>query len=442
MTNNQIDIKNWRRIISFSACFLLALTVSVSCKKNAAKFGTDALSPESILSSGGQDTFDLETYTVKEDSFPTDNQLHALLGVMHDPKMGTTDASFYTQFTISGAVTHDPGTPVIDSVVLSLHYQGYYGQLTAQTFEVHQLTDDLDLDTEYYKDSETFESLTDLVESGSETITPNVDDSVFLADGTKMAPQLRLKLDNSFGFTLMNEAVNGTNFDSEEAFKTWFKGLHIKSTTNPGSGQGGIMYFDLEHADTKITVYYKMQGDTTPYSYKMFVDNDCADYNHVEVDNTGYFVQGTYDNATNGDVQFYTQAFESRGVVKFPSVKDIQYGSLIQAAVLELPISYQAGVDGQPTPSGSLYYPSAVLTVIIETDDYVATTYAIYDQTNKRYLVDLRSYIQSIVSGESENAGIIINPLYPTGTAERIVFNGKGTSNKAKPRLVIKYTKF
>lgn len=438
MTSTQIDSKNWRRIISFSACFLLALTVSVSCKKTASKFGTDALSPESILSSGGKDTFALSTYTVKEDSFPTDNQLHALLGVMHDPKMGITDASFYTQFTISGTVTQDPGTPVIDSVVLSLHYQSYYGKLTAQTFEVHQLTDDLDLETEYYKNSETFESLTNLMESENQSITPSMD-SVVLPDGTKEGAQLRLKLDNAFGFTLMNEAINGTSFDSEDAFKTWFKGLHIKSqNNNPAAGQGGILYFDLEHNETSITVYYKMQGDTTPYSYDIFVDNDCADYNHVEVDNTGYFVDGTFDNPTNGNVQFYTQAFESRGVVKFPSVNDIEKGSLVQAAVLELPIAYGSGSN----QSGLMYYPSAVLTVIIETSDYVATTYAIYDNVNKRYLIDLRTYIQSIVSGESENTGIIINPLYPTGTAERIVFNGKATSNKAKPRLVIKYTKF
>jgi len=438
MINTQIEIKNWRRIYSFSACFLLALAVSVSCKKTPAKFGTDALSPESILNSGGSDDYPLITYTVEEDSFPTDNQLHALLGVMHDPKMGITNASFYTQFTYNSSVTHAAGqVPVIDSVVLSLHYQGYYGQSTTQTFEVHQLTDDLDIDETYYKDSETFESLTNLVESGAGTITPNPEseDSVILADGTEMEPHLRLRLENSLGFSLMNEAINGTAFDSEDAFKTWFKGLHIKSTSNPGPGQGGILYFDLENADTKLTVYYKIQGDVTatPYNYGLVIKNSCADYNHVEVDNTGYDVEGTFDNPTNGNVQFYAQAFESRGVVKFPTVNDIEPNSLVQAAVLELPIAYQ---------TGNLYYPSTVLTVIIETDDYVATTYAIYDDANHRYLVDLRSYVQSIVSGESDNTGIIINPLYPTGTAERIVFNGKGTSYKSKPRLIIKYTKF
>ncbi len=445
MINTQIEIKNWRRIYSFSACFLLALAVSVSCKKTPAKFGTDALSPESILSAGGSDTFSLVTYTVKEDSFPTDNQLHALLGVMHDPKMGVTDASFYTQFTYNTSVTHAAGlVPVIDSVVLSLHYQGLYGQETAQTFEVHQLTDNLDIDETYYKDSETFESLTNLVASGAGTVTPNVSDSVFLADGSAMAAHLRLQLDNSFGFTIMNEAINGTAFDSEDAFKTWFKGIHIKSTSNPAAGQGGILYFDLEHTDTKITTYYKIQGDAsaTPYSYAIVVKNSCADYNHVEVDNSGYFVNGTFDDPVNGNVQFYAQAFESRGVVKFPNVNDIEPNSLVQAAVLELPIAYQSPVANQPAFSGSLYYPSTVLTVIIETDDYVATTYAIYDEANKRYLVDLRSYVQSIVNGESDNTGIIINPLYPTGTAERIIFNGKATSNKAKPRLIIKYTKF
>lgn len=437
MIENQIQIKNWRRIFSFSACFLLALTVSLSCKKTPTKFGTDALDPESILNSGGTDDFILNTYTVKEDSFPTDNQLHALLGSMHDPKMGITTAYFNTQFTYSGTVTHPAGSvPVIDSVVLSLHYQGYYGQLTEQTFTVHQLSEDLDLDADYYKFSESSYFLTDLVEPGAGTVTPNMDSIYIDGETTKTPGQLRLRLDNAWGFNIMNEAINGTNFATKDAFMSWFKGLNVNvQNTNPASGEGGILYFDLENINTKINFYYKIQGDATntPYEYKLIVNNSCADYNHVEVDNSGYFVNQTFDDPVNGNISFYTQAFESRAKVEFPTVNNIPDNSLVQAAVLELPISYQ---------SNNLYYPSAVLTVIIETDDYVATTYAIYDEDNKRYLIDLRSYIQSIVDGESDNEGVIINPLYPTGTAERVVFNGMGTSNKMKPRLVIKYTEF
>lgn len=435
MINKNTQRKNGRRILTFSACFLFAATLGVSCKKTPAKFGTDALSPEALMASGGIDTFSLVTYSVKEDSFPTDNQLHALVGSMHDPKMGVVNAAFYTQFTFNGDLTHDVGSvPIIDSVVLSLRYQGYYGKLTPQTFQVFEMTEAIDIDSTYYKNSPIATSSTDLVVPGTGLQTPNVSDSVFLADGTKLAAQLRLRLDNNWGYTMMDEAINGSAFENEDDFKAYFKGLKVKvQETNPSSGQGGILYFNLNSSNSRVTYYYRIQDDTTKYSFSIVVNDDCADFNQVSVDNTGYPVADVLNNHDYGQTQFYTQAFESRAKVEFPSVNDIPKNRLIHAAVLELPIAWQ---------TGTLYYPSAAITVIIETDDYVAYGTAIYDETKKRYLLDVRSYIQSIVNGESQNAGLLINPSLPTGTAERIIFNGAGTSYKTKPRLIVKYTQF
>lgn len=435
MIVKNIHRKDWRRILSFSACFLLATAVSVSCKKTAAKFGTDALSPEDLLASGGIDTFSLKTYTVIEDSIPTDNQLHALCGSMHDPKMGIVNAGFNTQFEFPGEITHALGSvPIIDSVVLSLEYVDYYGKLDAQTFQVFELTSDLDVDETYYKFTTTSHQLTDLVLPSSATQVPNLDDEVVIAPGDTAPPQLRLHLDNAWGQNMINEAINGSAFENTDDFQDFFRGFKVQvQETNPAPGSGGILYFDLNSNKSGVTFYYKIQGDTTQYSFNIVIGSDCADYNEVDVDNSSYHVTDVINDHNNGLTQFYAQAFESRAVVEFPSIKDLPKNCIIHQALLVLPVAYQTGND---------YYPSTSLNVLIETDNYAAFGTTTYQGEEKRYVIDIKNYVQSIVDGESENEGLFLNPYYFGASAERIVFNGAGSSYKSKPKLIIKYTQF
>lgn len=433
MIVKNIHRKDWRRILSFSACFLLA--VSVSCKKTPAKFGTDGLSPEDLLASGGVDTFSLNTFTVTEDSIPTDNQLHALCGSMHDPKMGIVNAAFNTQFEFPGQITHDPGSvPIIDSVVFSLQYVDYYGKLDAQTFQVFQLTDLLDVEETYYKFTTTSHQLTDLVLPSSATQVPNLEDSVVIAPGDIVGPQLRLHLDNAWGQNMVNEAINGTAFENTTDFQNFFNGFKVQvQETNPAAGSGGIIYFDLNSNKSGVTFYYKIQGDATPYSFNIVVGSDCADYNEVDVDNTGYHVADVISNPSSGQSQFYAQAFESRAVVEFPSINSLPKNCIIHQALLVLPVAYQ---------TSNPYYPSTGLNVLIETDNYAAVGTTSYQGASKRYVIDIKNYVQSIVNGESENKGIFLNPYYFGASAERIIFNGAGSSYKSKPKLIIKYTQF
>lgn len=435
MIVKNIHLKNWRRISIFSACFLFAIVVSVSCKKDPTKFGTDTLSPESLLASGGIDTFSLSTYSVPEDSFPTDNQQFALAGSMHDPKMGLMNAAFCTQFAFTGSVTH-PTTaiPVMDSVVLSLKYGGYYGKPEQCTFEVHEINQDMDIEETYYKNSDMGYYFADLVEPSSAIQTPNVEDSILQTDGTKAPPQLRLRLDNAWGYNKVYEAIHGTSFQTDETFKNYFKGLKVKvQETNPAPGHGAIYYFELGSTYSKITYFYKIVGDTTPYSFDMIINSGCADFNQVSVDNSGYPVADVLNNPANGQVQFYTQAFQSRAKIDFPTVSNLPKNCIIHQAVLVLPVAYQ---------TGNLFYPSPYVDAVIETDDYVVANSFLYNETMKRYEIDVKSYVQNIVSGNSQNKGIFLNSSFFSSTGERVVFNGPGTSYKSKPSLIIKYTQF
>lgn len=438
---------NWRKGILLSACFVFTLSILPSCKKTSSQFGTEALDINDLLAAGGKDTFELKTYSVLEDSLPTDNQIFGNLGAYHDPKFGTVNASIYTQMSINGTVTLQPGTATVDSVVLSLSYGGYYGKLDPQTFEVYQLADVLDKDEDYYRNTTKATMGSNLVDPGSATQTPATTDSVYIdedgdGDIEALKPHLRLKLDNALGQQFLNDIIAGNGaFASSDAFLSsgYFKGLKINvANPAPASGKGAVLYFKLGDSQTKMTIYYKHSTDPlTQKRVELIINSSCADFNHVEIDHAGYHIADVLSNSLNGQTQFYTQSYDSRAVIEFPSVNDLKSNSLINNALLYIPVSYQ---------NGNYYYPSVTLELGYKTDDgdIVAFRTASYDNNQKAFVLDLRDYIQDIVSGKAENRGLYLSQssLYFNCTAERIIFNGPASPYKSKPKLVIKYTEF
>lgn len=427
--------KNWRIVSILSACFLLTLATT-SCKKSTTHLGDGTLSPDDLLASGAIDTFNLQTYSQAEDSFQTDNQSSVVLGEVHDPKFGISNASFYTQFNFVGDFSDAAGSiPVVDSVVLSLRYAGYFGKLTPLTFEVHELDDTLSIGADYYANTTKLVKATDLIDPTSATQTPRPTSSVVIDDNDTLAPQLRLRLDNSWGQTLLTEGINTTTFDTETTFKNYFKGLKVSVTpSNPAPNTGGLFYFNLNNNDSKITFYYKIQGETDQKKVSFIIDNKCADFTHVDVDNTGYGLANVLADTLYGMEEFYTQNFRASAVVKFPSVDNFSAKTVIHNALLELPIAFQ---------TGDTYTPSSVVVAYKTVDgkDYSVGN-AVYNNQRKSYIIDLRDYLQDIVTGNAENLGIKVISLNYSARPERIIFNGPLTSNKNKPKLTIKYTEF
>ena len=135
-----------------SSILLGLLIFFVSCQKNKHEIGKPAIDQDQLLNGITTDTFDLITYTIDEDSAITDNMANVLLGSYVDPKFGEVSAEFYTEFRLKSLnpVFGDIGTIVYDSCVLALQYVGYYGDLSAQNFEVYELSDSLSMDSVYY----------------------------------------------------------------------------------------------------------------------------------------------------------------------------------------------------------------------------------------------------------------------------------------------------
>lgn len=436
--HQQIDWTSWRKGIILSAAFLLALSVAIGCKKKTNTLGLGALDPNTLLASGGIDTFQLRTYSVHQDSFPTDNQARALLGAYNDPKMGTVNASFYTQLHLAGSLGFAQGAaPIVDSVVLSLHYGGYYGNLTAQTFQVYQMSDLMNVDSTYYKFTTMGVQGSDLVDPAYATMTPDPTDSIMVGTD-KLPAQLRIRLDNNFGQTMINDAVaNSAMFEADDQFVNYFKGLRVSvADANPASGTGAVLYFNLSNSNSKLTIYYRLPPDTATFALEFEIDATCADFNHVDIDNTGYPVADVLADTISGMSQYYAQANQSQAVIEFKSFDNIPKSSVIHNALLVVPIAHQ---------TNSMFYPSLQLAVGYRTDTGQIVAFEktdAYDDATKSYIIDIRNYLQDVLLGNADNRGIYLYPLNFGSTTERLIFNGPHTQNKFKPKLIVKYTKY
>jgi hypothetical protein len=435
--NKSCSEKNsWRKVFKLSATFLLLFFVFTSCKKKDSAAGKDLMNPEDLLNSAQVDTFTLNTFSIAEDSLISDNPAYAVLGSYNDPKFGAVNANFYTQLRLSGLNPNfgDVSTITIDSVMLGLEYAGFYGEFSSQKVEVYEMTEAINIDSVYYSFSTKTTTSTDLVEPGYGTFTPDPEGITVIGSDT-VDTQLRIKLKNALGTQLINEAASGgTNFTSNENFLSYFKGLHVRvNNASQLAGKGGVFYFNLNDPLSKMTVYYTQDGSQKTFDF--LINSECADFNHVDIDNTGKPVQNVIDNPSSGQVEYYSQAFKSRAVVKMAGLKNLPTNAIIHKAELILPIQYQTGAK---------YLPPDELSVSAMINGKLSGigVFGLYDYAFKHYTVDVRNYMQALVSGQISTDELILSPRLFITSAERVVFNGPNSTNKKKPKLVVTYTKF
>lgn len=425
---------------TFSALLFLLL-LATSCKKDDG-IGKDIIDPNAILNGITTDTFELITYSILEDSTETKNVSNVLLGSYNDPKFGKVEASIYTEFRLPGLNPNfgDPSQIVIDSFMLALEYVGYYGDLSAQNFEVFQLTDSIEnaSTAKYYQFSTLPVGATNWVANGQGTITPDpINDAI--VNGAEVDPQLRIPLDTNRAWDFINEATNNSaTFASNTAFQNFFKGLKI-GVNNPSqaSGKGAILYMDINNNPaSKMTIYFKLNGVAKTYDFTL--NSNCADFVHVDHDQTNTPVAALIADTTLGQKSFYAQANKVRAMVKIPGLDNLPDNIIIHRADLSLPVQFQTGYRYKP---GSRVTAASKLSA----NDPFFTSLGIaglYSDVTKQYDLDIRAYLQSLVNGKLENTGIVISPLFFRNSAERIVFNGVETNNKKKPKLVVTYTTY
>lgn len=256
---------NLKGSVALLSLFLIVLIFSCTKINEATQLGDDL-----IPAVDNVNTFDT-TLDIQAAYFPFDDSSKNLitdnmaLGRINDPAFGSTTADMYFNLssTIYGVSPFRDTITAIDSVVLSLSYQGAYGdtsigsQLNVDVSEINQNNGFFDT-TIYRFDHPGFSTGSSL---GSKTFSiAKLKDSIRVGlkrDTTSVVNVLRIRLNNSLGDKLKQFDTTATGgFRNDSLFRKKFRGLAVKTLNT--SGLGTLAYFNLLDAPrTALIVYYR-----------------------------------------------------------------------------------------------------------------------------------------------------------------------------------------
>ena len=238
-----------------------------------------------------------------EDSLRSDESLNLLLGQSNDPIFGENRVAFITQILLPYNNIEQINNVIIDSVVLSYVYSGYYGELNLNNdFNVNVY----ELETNIYKDSAYYSNFSPNYFGDNLCISNKI-----ISDTSD--PMLNLKLDNSFGEKIINQTGTGSMVDNQ-SFVDFFKGFYIEA-----SASNTIIYLNALSSKSRLSIYYHEIGVDTAISLDFSVGSEAARinlFNKKDSSNVigGYLSNQTYLQSMSGHKAEFT--FENINALK------------------------------------------------------------------------------------------------------------------------------
>ncbi|KAA3649133.1 MAG: DUF4270 family protein [Bacteroidetes bacterium] len=409
--------KRLRKVLLLSASFLLLFQ---SCKKEG------VLNPEfaeDFSSATFTDTTKIVAITEIGDTILADKISTGLAGVFRDSVFGITVASTHVQALLpSNSLVFGTSSETLttDSVILSLEYNGYYGDKNiSQTIDVYRINELLDNSTSYYSNTnvQTIPSIL-----GSKTFIPNFDSTVRITvpngvGGTNqinLDPQLRIKLDNSLGDEILAESGKSAVANSENFVKL-LNGLKIRprDTSGISNNEKAILYFALTSSNTKMTIYYTAtsQSASVSKSIDFPINSSSARFNTFSHNYTNSEVEKALQHTDSS----FTYTLAMAGVqtkITFPTIKNTfkDKQSVINKAELFIPVatgSYsefgfaQSLILASKDESGVLQF----IPDFFEGSGYFGGQ---FDAASNSYKFNITRYIQGLINGSQNTNGLIL----------------------------------
>jgi hypothetical protein len=390
----------------------------------------------------------VETKTVREDSIRSDeNQVNInMAGNYLDPVFGLVKSSFYTQVLLSSSQGINLGHPdslLLDSVVLSMKINGFYGSLESQTFTVYELDQNISRDSAYFSSSQ-FQVKP--VEIGKATFTPAPTSTVVIGGETQDA-QVRISLSPTFGRRLL-DASGTEHFTNNENFLQFFKGIYVTSENISSPGQGAILYFDLLSQFSKITLYYKRQRIMVNtlerpfdrHSQDFVINSEAARVSRFEHDRTGTPVAAQFADTTLGAEKVYVQAMAGvKTKINLPDFRQY-FGDkeiIINKAELVMPVHIESAGYAPPDRINAFVIDALgrsipIIDLVAESSDYYG---GFYNQATNEYKLNIGRHINRIIAG-TRDYGLYLTPFLPASSANRVILRGGGTESGMHLRII------
>ena len=433
--------KNYPGFIT--ALVSIALILS-ACNKKPDQVGLGLQPTSAELSVIFDNSTGLLAHSMVEDSVRTDANViqTGMVGSMMDPVFGKTMAELYSQFRLSEN-GHDFGTdPVFDSLVLSLHYSGYYGDtLSSQTVRIYELDQDLDADSAYYSN----QSVSDYgVELGSKTFIPGERDSVTVGD-VKLPAQLRIPLSEEFAQKILDGSE--VDFDDNEKWLLYMKGLRI--TVDEVAADGGIMNFDMFSANTALTIYYKSSDLEDTLSFTFLSNSACArfakyDHNEYQDASPAFKMQVLDGDTSLGAEIFYLQGMGGvKAQLRLPDIMEFFDDGPV--AINEAKLIFNIMDDGEdldPAPKLALIMLDDEGNSVLIPDAQEPSLYYGGDinEEGTQYFFRISRHVQKILTGESPNYPLILSASGASFRAHRSILHGPDSLLNADMKMTLNVT--
>lgn len=438
----------FRRLTTVVFLSFLAVLAIWSCSKKPETIGLELLDYNKPFV-GKDTTFHVSAYSTVEDSVISDETSVNLLGTMYSEIFGKVKASIYTQLRISALNPEWGSNPVADSVVFTMVYDGYYGNLeTEQTVRVYRILEDFYRDSTYYSNV-SFE--TAMEELGSLTFIPNLD-TILVVDSTDgevdssyMNPSLRIPFDNAFADYIFNLDTAYTS--SSEAFLEEFKGICLRTDDVASAGDGAILYFDLLDDLSNLTIYYHNDSaDSLGFRFLINLNNArVGRYEHEYLLGEQDFIEQVINGDTSrGTEKLYLQGLAGvKTKIRFPGVAEWAESStkVINEAKLVINLAENYDDDHAPATSLILLKNTEQGTFVFLPDQLEGEGYfgGVYDKGDNSYAFRISMHLQKLLTGEKDY-GVTLFPTAKSIKATEMIFNGTNLEIPRRFQLQVTYT--
>ncbi|MDR9486686.1 DUF4270 family protein [Salibacter sp.] len=475
MKNRFLPIKSITTIMSqakgvlvYPFSILLILVALSSCKKENKVGGQ--LQPDSDKVSGNVvDTFSIKAKTVKVDSVRSDEGFRTLLGEYYDPVFGPTKASLFLQYRPS-QVQVDFGNPnnlTFDSLIMSLPFTvgtSYYGRnslrannLDRVSLKVYRATTNVFASDSVYSNGTirtpggarqfTYDEGNPV---GEATIyTPNAQDTFEVGNNAE-PPQLRIKLDSTFGQQLLTAGAGV--YDNQLAFVQYLNGLVIVPEDNNYFLDGGqIMFIDPLSSFNRMIMHYRIDDGSgqNAETYEYILNDSSSYFNLYEHDYSMAPFQMDLNDYEGGREKLYIQAMGgTRVTLEIPHIENFfegfENGVIINRAELLLPVEQNDGYNRIAQLSIGQFDSTRTLFTIPDAIEGTSHLDGFYDTTNTRYRFNVTRYVQNLFlnheSGENAKFEVALLTSGEGVNATRSVLTGYNPTSGAKPKMKIIYT--
>jgi hypothetical protein len=331
---------------------------------------------------------------------------------------------------------------LVDSVVFSIVSEDKYGKADVPVnFAVYELAEGLGsgITNGIYKTNESFGVFGTPLGVAFNAIF-NIKDSVNVL-GTNRPPQLRIRLNNSFGQKIL--ASDSATRSSNENFLNFFKGVYVAAQGPIGNG---IIYPIL--TASRISIYYRNDANDS-LVLDLQISGSSVKVNHYDHVYTPRIQLAKLSTAVSDSIVYLQSGAGSKAKISFPYLTNLPKNIAINKAEL---IVTKWGDD--VTGSDSLYPPPSVISLQKINSVGLTERFSDFDRNGlaaskvknengvnvTSYTFNVTQHLQQVISGAYPNNGFNIS-VSSAANAERLVLSNYPSDNKYKVKLRITFTK-